>query len=378
MQWFEFTSNRPNAIPFALDAAGKWRDVSEVERGLACKCVCPECEGQLVARKGEIRVHYFAHHDLRECRHALETALFGVTIELLGAPGAVLQLPGHGDRAAWLREAAIERHIAPPAPFATGPFVIPPSHVTVPAGFQVHCHRLADSVPDVADFTVPDLKLAVHVLSHRKSYASLSKATHAPGWSILALNLNYYVKLWWETCDPDKDAKVAQAMHARDQLKRWLASVQTGRGFLQHAEESALRQRFDSWAAEARAAAAKRLASEPLARPAAHAWTSTAAPVNLAAIRAERAAAVKEMDAKWRIPTIPGVEPDRLLYQVANEPAPGVFTSWLAKELSLKWHIEIRCYVFVGRPGDGIPEAARSFILPNGKWQTLTEGARLT
>ena len=35
--------------------------VSEVERGLACKCACPACGGRLVARKGKKRAHHFAH-----------------------------------------------------------------------------------------------------------------------------------------------------------------------------------------------------------------------------------------------------------------------------------------------------------------------------
>lgn len=92
MDWFEFSATRPGAIPFALDRHGQWRDVGDVERGLACNCVCPECDGLVVAKKGEVRVHHFAHHDLRECRHALETSLFGMTAELLASPGAVLQL----------------------------------------------------------------------------------------------------------------------------------------------------------------------------------------------------------------------------------------------------------------------------------------------
>ncbi len=38
-------------------------DLSENERGLKCKCKCPnpKCNGDFIARMGEVRVHHFAH-----------------------------------------------------------------------------------------------------------------------------------------------------------------------------------------------------------------------------------------------------------------------------------------------------------------------------
>lgn len=201
MDWFETTSAKTSAIPFALDPAGNWRDVSEVERGLACKCVCPECAGRVVAKKGEIRAHHFAHDDLRECRHALEASIFGVTVELLREPNAMLQLPGHGDSAEWLQKAG---HFARPPFFATPPFVLPPASLTAPAGFQVGCQRLADSTPGQADLVSEEHLLAVHLLSHRKPYAKREELVQPLGWRVLAINLNHYVRLWWDTCDTDR------------------------------------------------------------------------------------------------------------------------------------------------------------------------------
>jgi ssDNA-binding Zn-finger/Zn-ribbon topoisomerase 1 len=49
--------------------------VSEVERGLKCNCVCPSCGSSLVARKGEIMAHHFAHHNTEECSYGYETSL---------------------------------------------------------------------------------------------------------------------------------------------------------------------------------------------------------------------------------------------------------------------------------------------------------------
>lgn len=36
--------------------------VDSVPRGLKCKCICPYCQEQLLARHGDIREHGFAHH----------------------------------------------------------------------------------------------------------------------------------------------------------------------------------------------------------------------------------------------------------------------------------------------------------------------------
>ncbi|MFP4176379.1 MAG: competence protein CoiA family protein [Planctomycetota bacterium] len=54
-------------IPFA-ERNDQLVHVSGVESGLACSCVCPLCKEPVVARKGEIRRHHFAHFRQGECR----------------------------------------------------------------------------------------------------------------------------------------------------------------------------------------------------------------------------------------------------------------------------------------------------------------------
>ncbi len=49
--------------------------ISQVEHGLACGCVCPQCRKPLVARKGSKLVHHFGHRAGPECANAAETAL---------------------------------------------------------------------------------------------------------------------------------------------------------------------------------------------------------------------------------------------------------------------------------------------------------------
>lgn len=62
-------------LAFAERRDGTIAHVSEVVSGLNCDCVCPACGYPVVARRGRIVEHHFAHHVLRNCRYAAETAL---------------------------------------------------------------------------------------------------------------------------------------------------------------------------------------------------------------------------------------------------------------------------------------------------------------
>ena len=54
---------------------GNLISINEVESGLKCDCFCPVCNSQLVARKGEIKVHHFAHYNSNECESYGESML---------------------------------------------------------------------------------------------------------------------------------------------------------------------------------------------------------------------------------------------------------------------------------------------------------------
>ena len=56
--------------------------VSSVNSGLKCNCYCPNCNSKLVARKGNIKVHHFAHYNNSNCFSGLETALHLVAKEI--------------------------------------------------------------------------------------------------------------------------------------------------------------------------------------------------------------------------------------------------------------------------------------------------------
>jgi hypothetical protein len=61
-------------IPFARKD-DKVVHISKVENGLECGCYCLACGAQLIAKKGDVRIHHFAHYNCGTCNNALETAL---------------------------------------------------------------------------------------------------------------------------------------------------------------------------------------------------------------------------------------------------------------------------------------------------------------
>ncbi len=57
--------------------------INEVESGKKCNCTCPSCGSSLIARKGNIREHHFAHNQSEDCKKGLETALHLMAKEIL-------------------------------------------------------------------------------------------------------------------------------------------------------------------------------------------------------------------------------------------------------------------------------------------------------
>lgn len=62
-------------IPFGRRPDGRLVEVGQVERGLACNCICPGCGERLLAKKGEVKVQHFAHLSGSACATGAETAL---------------------------------------------------------------------------------------------------------------------------------------------------------------------------------------------------------------------------------------------------------------------------------------------------------------
>lgn len=75
-------------LPYGLQK-NVLKHISEVERGLDCKCNCPSCGHPLIARKGEKTAHHFAHYETTSCSGATETALHLAAKETLEQAGTI-------------------------------------------------------------------------------------------------------------------------------------------------------------------------------------------------------------------------------------------------------------------------------------------------
>jgi hypothetical protein len=67
--------NDSTELPYGVTDDGRLAHISEVAPGLSCRCRCPGCGTPLVARKGKVIAHHFAHHVNRACAGAWETTL---------------------------------------------------------------------------------------------------------------------------------------------------------------------------------------------------------------------------------------------------------------------------------------------------------------
>ena len=76
---FGFKDHRPfsglsDELVYGLGLDGTILHISEVGRGLQCGCRCPACEQVLIAKKGPVQLHHFAHHNANAaCAYAAET-----------------------------------------------------------------------------------------------------------------------------------------------------------------------------------------------------------------------------------------------------------------------------------------------------------------
>lgn len=86
---------------------GRVVHVEAVTNGLDCGCSCPHCGSQLNAKKGNVRVHHFAHYNAVDCEHGAETAIHLMAKQIIAERRIVL-LP-----ATFLHQMAIDTNIHP-------------------------------------------------------------------------------------------------------------------------------------------------------------------------------------------------------------------------------------------------------------------------
>lgn len=69
-------------LPYGLQN-GKIVSIDEVDKGLACNCICPKCKSKLIARHGLKREHHFAHYKSEDCGWHGESVIHKLSKEII-------------------------------------------------------------------------------------------------------------------------------------------------------------------------------------------------------------------------------------------------------------------------------------------------------
>jgi hypothetical protein len=365
MQW------ENDGVPFAVDAAGNFRDVSTVARGLQCGCYCADCKGPLVAKKGEIKAHHFAHHDRRECRHALEASLFGMLMTLVRAPGATLMVPPCGERRQLVPRPDEVFTDEQAREFFRTPWVVEAASIPLTGAV------FADTDINQSQLNQPEIRvggLEVHVLSHRKREGQLAEQVQRPGPAVLLLDLRDYAAIWWSVCDEHKSETLAAAMTATGVMTQWLQRDLTGRTWLFHPELEEKKAALRKWIAEKSHVAAQWRLRQKMK------WVPQPAGKILAARKfvapiAPPTAASPLANADCDAPPVPS-------RAESGEPAPVGYVrrvknaNWLSTHLAAESSLWVdrrnQSYVFLGRPGESVPAVVQEMLDPAEEWRAVS------
>ncbi len=365
MEWWENADIR-EGVPFALDAEGEWRDVDEVPRGKACGCFCADCKGPLVARHGDVRVHHFAHDDRRDCRHALETSLFGMAMSLMAEEDAVVSLPPCGDRYELARRAGVPLFLIP---YRNGDWVVPAVRLGL-AGAELRARTIDASIPERAEIFLPKQKIEIHLLSFRKTFQQLEVIRHDPMFAVLGINLRDYAQMWWQVCDAQKEQRIKAAAEARGLMRRWLSEHLSGRGWFFHPEVEQEKARLQALIEIENARRAKDV------RP----------------THKQEYAIDGELDPRWVVPASEN-HPDPqgggvIATGSGLKPRPPEFMKPVGRdvlspinqdralELGLRWHKSREQWFFVGASGELVPERVRRVLSRETEWEPVMAGDR--
>jgi hypothetical protein len=238
--WWDMTAGFSSGVPFAVDAAGNWRDVDAVDRGKECACFCAECKAPLIARKGEIRVHHFAHSDRRECQNALQASLYGMAVKILGESEPEVQIPPPYSVSEISRRVGQSERDTREAIIGTGLDDRLRGAKVVLLHQVVHSSRVEDSRPEVPEVESKPANLALHFLSAKKRLPAIEGAAQSTDVSrVLAVNLVAFAWQWRRVCDQrnvrDKNDLPPSAI---DEFRDWIANSTEGRGWVAHKDRA--------------------------------------------------------------------------------------------------------------------------------------------
>jgi len=88
------------ALEYGCDLNGNLIHISNARKGLKCGLYCPACKKQLIAKKGDLMQHHFAHYKAAECKYAFETSIHLLAKEIIAEDGEIFTpelalLPDH-------------------------------------------------------------------------------------------------------------------------------------------------------------------------------------------------------------------------------------------------------------------------------------------
>ncbi len=277
-----------------------------------------------------------------------------MAVELLEHPGAVLAFPGYYLRADLAREMGARFSESQRQKFYRSPWVVDPGRIVAPNGFAVKARTLDDSTLETADLVLPEERIRIHFLTYRKPLEKVRAVSQEPGWRVLAINLRYYANLWWQTCDEDKEHRIAEARAAKNLMAAWLREQDTGRGFLYHVEFERRKELLADLIRRQKEKEAEQLAQE-------------------AKERNERVAASKAADAYWTIPKNDGAELGTILFFKPAKPAEVAnLTRWLATNLGLVRATNLSQWGFAGAAGTMVPESVRRYLDSDAAWTQIS------
>lgn len=78
-------------LPYGIQN-GKLVSIDEVDKGLACNSFCKKCKGVLIAKKGKVNVHHFAHYKVDDCGWTGESEIHLMAKKII-ANSAHIKLP---------------------------------------------------------------------------------------------------------------------------------------------------------------------------------------------------------------------------------------------------------------------------------------------
>ena len=89
---------------FAIHSEGHIVHIDQVPRGLECNCACGDCGARLVAKKGSVKVHHFAHESKSDCSGGIMTVLHRAAQDVIMREN-VFVIPGYSEKIRYRSEA---------------------------------------------------------------------------------------------------------------------------------------------------------------------------------------------------------------------------------------------------------------------------------